>query len=262
MRTHALTDRWPRVAMMVILLLALGFVATAPALGQGVKEADDDEATEEATEQPLDRDTEEATEEPFDPAEQEEDWEEAGLVDDRSYESPQFGYTVDWSRNWSLDLYYDQPDEDIQPVMSDEEIEQDLLYLIWTDNGEEAYAIISGQTANRGGPEGDVDEWTDPDYVEDEEIWGPGAEVEVLLDDTTRDSGAVLYSIVDTENDDAQYYTIYQSIELEDGATLYLTLQSTEDWLEGAYESWTSDVEIDGAPIEVVFEWEDIEAAL
>lgn len=249
MRAHQDSARWPSLAMIVALLLCL---LPAPVMGQGIKDAIDGPATEEATEEPLD-----PADEPTG-----DDWEEAGLIDDQSYESPQFGYTVDWSRDWALDVYYDQPEEGLQPVMSDERNEQDLIYLVWTGApGEEAYVIVSGQLANRGGPDGDVEEWLDPDFIGD--AWEPNFEVEALLDDTTRDAGAVLYSVADTEDPGGLvYYTIYQSMVLEDGTTIYLTFSAGEDWFEDAYESWTSDVEIDAAPIDVVFEWEEIEAAI
>lgn len=248
MRVAPRLGRWPLLAAIIALMFCL---LPAPVLGQGIKDAlDDDPATEEATE------------EPFDPAEQAEAWEAAGLIDDRSYESPQFGYTLGWSRDWALDVYYDLPEEDLQPVMSNEDIEQDIIYLVWSGgSGEEAYAIVSGQTVNRGGPEGDVETWLEPDFIDD--TWDPALEVEPLLDDSTRDAGAVLYSVADPENPDSLvYYTLYQSIELEDGTTLYLTFSAGEDVIEDAYASWASDLDIDGAPIDLVFEWEDIDAAM
>ncbi len=254
MRAHSPAGRWSFLATIVALLLCL---MPATVLGQGIKDAvDDDPATEEATEEPFDPATEEPTDEPFDPVEESSDWEAAGLVDDRSYESPQFGYAVDWSADWSLDVYYDPP------VISDEEIEQDLLYLVWNGGPEEeAYVIISGQLTNRGGPDGEVEEWTDPDFIEEQ--WEPNFEVEAVLDDTTRDSAAVLYSVADPEEPDSLvYHTIYQATELDDGTTLYLTFSASEVVVEAAYESWSEDVEIDGEPLDLVFDWSDIEAAI
>lgn len=252
MRAHRDSDigrfRWPVLAMIVALILCL---SPAAVMGQGIKDAvNDDPATEEATE------------EPFDPVEQSSEWEDAGLIDDQAYESPQFGYTIDWSADWAVDLFYDQPDQDLQPVLSNEDIEQDIIYLLWSGGpDEEAYAIYSGQTANRGGPAGEVEEWTDPDYIED--AWSPDLEVEVLLEDTTRTSAAVLYSVEDPADPDGPVsYTVYQVIELEDGTTLYLTFSASEDVAEAAYESWVSDIEIDGEPLDVIFDWSDIEAAM
>jgi len=244
---------WGRLAL--ILGLALCLVAPSVAGAQGIKGDDRDDATEEAT---AETDDNGGSDEYV-----WEDFEDAGMTAEDAYESPQFGYTVEWSSDWAVDAYYlnDDGDDSIDPVMSDEDNEQDLLYLIWgEDGGEAAYVIISGQTAGRGGPDADVEEWTDPDYIEGQ--WNENFEVEALADDTTRDAGAVLYSVVDTEDGDAQYYTIYQSIELEDGSMLYLTFSAYEDWFEDSYTSWSEDVEIDGQPVDVVFTWDDIEAAL
>jgi hypothetical protein len=225
--------------LLAMFGLVFGLFLPGAAAAQGIKDrpSTDEPATEEATQT-------------SDPA----DLEAAGLVGRRSYESPQFGYTIDWSRDWDVDSYYEPP------VVSSEDDEQDLIYLVWSDgSGSEAYAIFSGQTASRGGGDADVEEWTDPDYIAEQ--WNANFDVEPLLDDTTRDAGAVLFSVVDTDND-SQYYTVYQSIELEDGTTLYLTFSSHEDSLEDAYTSWSEDVEINGEPIDVVFTWADIEGAI
>lgn len=249
---HARTEigrfHWGYLIAVVGLVLAL--LLPAAIMAQGIKDrpSSDDPATEEATEEPTDDPAEEATEEPTDEA----DWEAAGLIDDESYESPQFEYTIEWSRDWAVDEYYDPP------VVTDEENEQDILYLIWgEDGGEVAYAIFSGQTLTRGGPDADVEEWLDPDFIERQ--WNPNFDVDPLLDDT---AGAVLYSVVDTDDNDAQYYTVYQSIEMEDGTTLYLTFSAHEDWLEDSYTSWSEDVEINGEPVAVIFDWADIEEAI
>jgi hypothetical protein len=248
---------WGR--LLAILGLMFCLVVPSMAGAQGIKGGDDDpteEATEEATE-PDDNGTDEPTEYNW------EDFEDVGMTAEDAYESPQFGYTVEWSRDWGVDAYYltDDGDPDVDPVMSDENNEQDLLYLIWgEDGGEPAYVIISGQSEGRGGPDADVEEWTDPDYIADQ--WADQFEAEALLDDTTRDAGAVLYSVVDTDDNDAQYYTVYQSIEMEDGSMLYLTFSAYEDWFEDAYTSWSEDVEIDGQPVDVVFTWEDIADAI
>ena len=55
------------------------------------------------------------------------DPEEAGLVGRRAYESPQFGYAVDWTRDWVLDEYFETP------VISFPTEEQDALCL-WLDD--------------------------------------------------------------------------------------------------------------------------------
>ncbi len=250
MRVAPRSGRGSWLAAVIALMLCF---LPAPVLGQDIKDAlDDDPASEEATE------------EPFDPAEQAEEWEAAGLIDDQSYESPQFGYTLDWSRDWAVDTYYDLPDEDVQPVMSNEDIGQDIIYLVWSGGrgGEEAYAVVTGYPSRQGAPGDDVELWTDPEFIGQQ--WDSDAiEAEAILDDTARNAGAVLYSLVDLEDQAGPvFYTLYQSIELEDGTMLYLTFSASEDVIEDAYASWASDLEVDGEPIDLVFAWDDIDAAI
>jgi hypothetical protein len=180
------------------------------------------------------------------------DPEDLGLVDDHEYESPQFGYAVEWSRDWDLDEFYEEP------LISNNENEVDTLYLAWEDGEQFAWVIVTGQTASRGGPDADVEEWLDPDYIENQ--WDPEIEAEPILDDVSGDAGAVLYSVIDTENDDAQYYTMYLAIERDD-YMLYLSFTSHVDFLEDAYVA-VGDVLIDGEPVFQFFDWDDIEEAM
>lgn len=249
---------WGYIAVAIGMVLTLLLPATTAA--QGIKDqVSDDPATEEATEEPLDDSSDDPDLDPDDEPSDAADLEAAGLVDDDAYESPQFGYTVEWSRDWAVDFEIELI-RDHAPVISDEDAELDQLYAIWSGGpGEESYAIFSGQTANRGGPDGDIEEWTDEDWIEDQ--WDADFDVDVLLEDTTRTAAAVLYSVVQTE-DDFQHYTIYQAFELEDGTTLYLTFSAFEEWFEESYLSWSEDVEINGEPLDLVFDWDDIEDAI
>ena len=87
---------WLRLLVLTGLLLCL--VAPAAA-AQGIKDHDKDQATEEAT-------TEDDA--PDEPATDEE-LEDAGLVSDSEYESPQFGYSLEWEGDWAVDSWYDDP---------------------------------------------------------------------------------------------------------------------------------------------------------
>ncbi len=186
--------------------------------------------------------------------------EDAGLISDTEYESPQFGYVVEWTEDWVLDDYFDNPDEGLQPVMTNPETEQDFLYLIWTEGSSDyGYIYIIGQTASRGGPDADVEEWTDPDYIASqwpEDDW----EAEVVLDEESRDRGSVVYALTDA--DGALYYTIYLSIELDGGEMIYITFSTSEASFEDAFEHVSEDIEIDGEPIFTLYDWDDIEAEL
>jgi hypothetical protein len=228
--------------------LVMALMAPAVSAAQmGGDKGPRDEATEEADQ---DDDDEEV-----DPT----DWEAAGLLDDTEYESPQFGYAVEWSTDWDLDLYYDDLDNDTQPVMSNTEDRFDTIYLAWQGEANApVWIVVTGQEANRGTPDDEIEEWTDEDWIEDQ--WASGIEVEVLLDDAGRDSASVLYSLVDTDNDDAQFYTMYVAVYLDD-YTLYLSFTAQEDYLEDGYEA-LEDVEIDGDPLFQYFDWDEIEEAI
>lgn len=226
--------------LLAVIGLLFCLLAPSTSMAQGLKdEPDDPEATVE-TDFPTS--------------------EEAGLIDDRSYESPQYGYTVEWNRDWAVDDWYDQPDEGLQPVMSNEDSGVDTIYLMWVDDEETpVYVIISSQNTDRGGVQAEIGEWTDPDYIEDQ--WSSNFEVEPILDGITLGSAAVLYSIIDTD-DGSQYYTIYQWIEMEDGNSVYLTFSGYEDWLEDGYDSYVSDILVNGEPIAAQFTWAEIEEAI
>ncbi len=229
----------PRLAH---LLAAVGLVCALLLPATAAGQWKDDRATEEAEEEEVLVDPD------YDPADH-------GLVGRRAYESPQYGYSVDWSRVWEVDDYYDTP------VLSDADTGQDTARLIWTSSdGSEAWLAITGQSDNRGGPAEDVAEWTDPEYI----AWNwdnPDFEVEVLLDQSSRRTGAVLYSLIDSGNDDALWYIIFQAVELRDGTTIYFQYTIFGEILEDAYDA-AGDILLNGDPALHYLEWDDIEAAL
>ena len=234
----------------LLVLLALVFSLQLPgaSLAQGLKDAPTEEATEEAT-------TEDTA--PLGPCEagpdDVTDPEEAGMTGTRDYESPQFGYTVEWASGWELDEYFETP------VFSSPDQERDSLCLIWSlDETTYGYTYIIGQSASRGGPDADVEEWVDADFIESQ--W-PDFEVDVLLEDSTPSTGQVVYSIFDPE-ERFQYYTIYQSIELDDGSMIYITFSTNEDSFEESFERVSTDIDIDGDNIADLFDWDEIQEAI
>ena len=180
------------------------------------------------------------------------DPEEAGLVGTGEYESPQFGYVVEWSTDLVPDEYFETP------VISFPADEQDALCLWLDDASIYGYVYVIGQTASRGGPEADLEEWTDEDYIAEQ--W-PDLEVEVVIGDANSSSAQVTYHQVDPA-EDAEYYTTYASIELDDESMIYITFVSDAASFEDAYELVAEDVTIDGDSMFTVVDWEDIEAEL
>ena len=151
------------------------------------------------------------------------------------------------------------PDEYFEtPVISFPADEQDALCLWLDDASIYGYVYVIGQTASRGGPEADLEEWTDEDYIAEQ--W-PDLEVEVVIGDANSSSAHVTYHQVDPA-EDAEYYTTYASIELEDESMIYITFVSDAASFEDAYELVAEDVTIDGDSMFTVVDWEDIEAEL
>ena len=254
MHTASTSTGTPLRWLRVLAILALTFMLAGPltASAQGLKgNKGTDQATEEATQESTGDETPQA-----------QDPEEAGLQTDTSYESPQFGYAIEWSKDWAVDTWYDDPANTDQgpSVKSNTKAELDQIYLAWSGRSDAtSYAIFSGQTANRGGAKGDVKEWTDKNYIADQ--WAENFDVKAISDDTKGKAGAVIFSVYDTDQD-YQYYTIYQSIELKDGTTLYITFSGYEDYFIDGYTSFSEDVTLNGDPIDLVFTVDDAQAAI
>jgi hypothetical protein len=188
------------------------------------------------------------------------EYEDVGLVADGEYESPQFGYTVEWSTAWDLDPYYDPP------VSSDEDEERDDIKLAWFgDDGEEAYLNVIG-SSDPAPVEDDLAYLADPDNAA--AFWGEGIEPVVLLDDVGRDSGAVLFALVEgpdagqpAESDPDVYLSLFVVVQLEDGAKLTMTLSSDVAVYAGAYDMAEA-VLINGEPMLNQFDADDVQVAV
>lgn len=180
------------------------------------------------------------------------DPEEAGLVGRRAYESPQFGYEVEWTRSWVPDEYFDTP------VISFPVEERDALCLWLDDSSLYAYIYVIGQTDTRGGPDADLDEWTDEGYIANQ--W-PDLDVEVVIGDASRTSAQVIYHLEDPV-EGTEYYTTYLSIEQRDGSMIYITFVTDAASFEDAYQMVIEDIELDGDSMFTVIDWDDIEAEL
>lgn len=232
---------WTRVIALVVMVLLLHSPVAAQGIG-GDSKGETDESTSDVVGPCVSDNRDDITDE-----------EEAGLTGRRAYESPQFGYTVDWTRDWGLDDYFETP------VVSKPETERDALCLYWSEGETDyGYMYVVGQVDSRGGADADVEEWTDPDYIEEQ--W-PNHDVEVIIDDSRRDRGAVAYLIEDRE-EGFQYATVYLSIELADDSMIYITFSTALASFETAYEAVSEGVTIDGEPIFTLFDWDDIEAEL
>jgi hypothetical protein len=182
------------------------------------------------------------------------EFEDAGITGETSYESPQFGYTVEWDTDWEVDTGADEP------VLTDESRRYDSLNLVWDGPGRAiAFLTINGTDAPTGGPDAEVRRWTDEDYLED--IWDPDEfAVEVLLDDDSRRSGAVLLLVENTE-ENYTFVAMNQVIDL--GSTnLYVFFSMSDRDVEEAFTALDAEINLDGSPLDLQFTVEEIVEAV
>jgi hypothetical protein len=225
------STRFTRITGLVVavfLLFAFMLQAAPGALGQGFKDKGDDDANNP--------------------------YEDAGIVDDRAYESPIWGWDLEWERGWDLDTYFDPP------VTTDEANRYDALHLVWNgDGGDYAYVAIEGARATVNDPADQIDVWTNPDFIDD--AWGPTYDVTAILTYDDEDSAQVVYAIVDPVNGNAMYVTIFEVVVVN-GDWVFFTVNVDEASLEAAFDAVTTDLALNGDPILTGISWEEIEEAI
>ena len=180
---------------------------------------------------------------------------EAGLVGPNSYRSPHFDYTADWSGN----VYLQARDPD--HVYTTTNPTDDVLVLSWT--GEEdcqGIVLIDGKDSNFGSARKQVADWISDDYVASN--FPTHVQVSVLDHQSRGDSGEVLYSLVDTAANNEQDYSIFQDIELDNGARVKVLFSNYGWCLEDAFADVTATVTVNGQPILSMLDWERIERAI
>jgi hypothetical protein len=146
-----------------------------------------------------------------------------GLIDDYSYESPNYGYEVEWDDPWEAD-----------PSQTASEPRADDLTLVNEDDAQ--IWVTSMPTV--GGPEEVVDAYLD-------------AFAQLMSDDEVVEVGeadGVAYALM-TGNDGEADTTMYVEVqEIEDGVVLITTLIAEDESFDYSLTSAGAEVEIDGEP--------------
>jgi hypothetical protein len=153
---------------------------------------------------------------------------ESGLVDDFAYESPTYGYEIEWDRPWEVD--------------TQESYSQQGIDTLWLDSFGGFLQVVGFTT-----------DWTAEQIVEDNVD-----NVDEMFDDPevlAQGAGdGVAYSIISGESDGrtlVQYYEVREIAEGEGGEPALVTitvLYSTEETFENNAASVAADVQIEGDP--------------
>lgn len=177
-------------------------------------------------------------------------FEDAGLVSDNEYTSPQFDIDVEWGDRWLIDH------EDEGSVTTDPAGGSDSLFLLWS--GEDfAMLFIDFAAAEDLTPDDFVEYWVSEEYLA--ENADPNAEI--LLDDSGRSGGAVLWR--DYLDEGGELIIFKEAMLLGDGETLAIvTLIAPPDLYSEIYADAESDVEIDGEPAVSVFSQREVQRTL
>lgn len=177
-------------------------------------------------------------------------FEDAGLVAYGEYESPQYGTAVVWGDTWFIDQ------EDEESVVSDPASGMDSLFLVW-DGPDFAMTFIDISAADGLTPDDFVAYWVSDDYLA--ESADPNAEI--LLEDATRDSGAVIMRDYLSEGDEV--IIAKEAISLDGGETIaVVTMIGFPETFADTYADAEGDIEIDEMYAFNVFRPREVENVL
>ena len=164
---------------------------------------------------------------------------ELGLTGERSYESPQFGYQLDWARDWAVD--------EAGPGESDRAEELDILVLRWASD-EIAYINFMGFTMLAPNIELMMDNAENPEMVA--ELYGGDYGVEIVLSERDDDIQEVAYHLVAGDDPDTQRWMISSLRVLDEGLVLTTNvLLVDEDLLVEVSEAFVDGVSLNGEPL-------------
>lgn len=162
--------------------------------------------------------------------------EEAGLLSETEYASPQYGVDVIWGDLW----YVDASDDD--GVTSDPARGLDSLVLVWDGPGF-ALMFVDISSADSLVPADFVEYWTSDEYM----LENAEPEAENLIYRSRSANGAVLMRDYLTEGDEV--IILKEARLLDDGEHLAITtLITTPDVFSEMYGDAQDDVSIGGAP--------------
>jgi hypothetical protein len=178
------------------------------------------------------------------------DLESQGLVSESEFESLQHGVSVEWDDTvWAVDPAWELS------AVSDSESGVDSVILFWADGG--ASMMIQIMPADGNAPSDFVDAWESDEYILD----SVHEDAEVLLVDSGRNSGAVVYLTYDGEGE--ELILVQEVLDIDGGETVALvTMFGTAAELADAYADAEDLVAVDGIDLVSTFTPREIENAV
>lgn len=167
---------------------------------------------------------------------------EIGITGERSYESPQFAYRLDWTRDWEVN--------DQEPGESSPADELDTLVLSWANAtiDENAYINFLGFTLPAPNVQLLMDNAENPRKVA--ELYGGGYEVEIVLAERDDDIQEVAYHLTSIDDPDTQRWMISSVRVLDTGLVLTTNmLLANDDLLAEVSEAFVDGLSLNEEPL-------------
>jgi hypothetical protein len=186
-----------------------------------------------------------------------EDWVDAGLISLTEYESPMFGYTVEWTEPWVLDEWYDDPDngDSAQGTVNTDLDGSDNLH-IWEPDTLAILRVQGLENENNLTGEDYLEFWQSDDYYE-----GFTSDAEHVVSEGDEESVATIFQM---ETTDGMYLGYNELIVADDGDTfIFLFFLVPVDNAEDGYAAAQDGaVEVDGEEVFDVLRDRDVTDAI
>lgn len=177
------------------------------------------------------------------------DLESQGLVSESEYESPQHGVLVEWDESvWGIDPEWEMT------AVSDEESGIDSVILFWLNGN--ASMMIQIMPSDGSEPADFVGVWESNDYMAE----SVHEDAEVLLSDSGRNSGGVIYLTYDAEGQ--ELILAQEVIYIDDDTVAIVTMFSSPADIVDAYADAEDLVAVDDNDAAGTFTPREIEGAL
>jgi hypothetical protein len=169
--------------------------------------------------------------------------------DPSTYTSDMFGYTLAWEASWI-------PYEDASEV--NEEDGYDLFALQADGTGTGAFSLFAAAWDTDLEARDYIEYWASDEFVQENFPDG----TEVVLADSRRNSGAVVYVGPQDANDPELWVTIYEVVNVDDEIRLEPTLVAPVSEFEDLYDDAQVSITLDGDQIIGFFSTEEIAGEL